>query len=148
MLLTRWQPFSEMSSLQRQLNRLFDDRLMSHWPDDDTLLLNPPVELSETDEAIHLKLEIPGMKSEDLDIQVTKDSVAISGERKQENKTEENGVTKTEFRYGRFQRVIPLGASVQNTDVTAEYKDGILTIVLPKTDEEKNKVVKVQIARE
>jgi HSP20 family protein len=85
------------------------------------------------------------MEAKDLDINVTKDSVSITGERKQESKTEEGGVTRTEFRYGKFQRVIPLPARVENTNVVAEYNNGILTLVLPKAEEEKNKVVKVNI---
>ena len=59
---------------------------------------------------------------------------------------EKNGNTRSEFRYGKFQRVIPLPTHVQNTDVTAEYKDGILNLILPKSEAEKNRVVKVNIA--
>ena len=69
----------------------------------------------------------------------------IAGERKSETKTEENGRTQTEFRYGKFSRVIPLPVKIQNTNVTAEYKDGILNLTLPKAEEEKNKVVKVNL---
>ncbi len=72
----------------------------------------------------------------------------IAGERKSETKTEENGRTQTEFRYGKFSRVIPLPVKIQNTNVTAEYKDGILNLTLPKAEEEKNKVVKVNLLEE
>ena len=72
-------------------------------------------------------------------------AVYVSGDRKSENKTEENGITKSEFRYGKFQRVIELPASIQNTNVSAEYKDGILNLTLPKTEQQKNKVVKVNL---
>jgi HSP20 family protein len=78
-------------------------------------------------------------------IQVTEKAVAISGERKSETKTEDKGRTRTEFHYGKFQRVIPLPVKIQNTDVKAEYKDGILNLILPKKEEEKNKVVKVNL---
>ena len=71
--------------------------------------------------------------------------VAISGERKSETKSEEKGITRSEFRYGKFQRVIPLPARIENTNVTAEYKDGILELTLPKSEAEKNKVVKVNL---
>ena len=60
-------------------------------------------------------------------------------------KTEDKGITRTEFHYGKFQLVIPLPVKVQNTNVTAEYKDGILNLTLPKKEEEKNKVVKVNL---
>ena len=69
----------------------------------------------------------------------------IAGKRKSETKSEENGKTRSEFRYGKFKRVIPLPARIQNTNVTADYKDGILNLTLPKSEEEKNKVVKVNL---
>ena len=146
MALVRYNPWQEMNSLQRQLNRLFDDALTpANWDDFGNLSKIPAAELTETDDALHLKLEVPGMEAKDLDIQVMADRIAISGERKEETKTEEKGRTRSEFRYGKFQRVIPLPARIQNTNVTAEYKDGILNLTLPKSEEEKNKVVKVNI---
>jgi len=71
--------------------------------------------------------------------------VTISGERKQESKTEDEGFMRSEFSYGRFERVIPLPTRIQNDRVTDEYKNGILTMVLPKAEEEKQKVVKVDL---
>ncbi len=146
MALVRYNPWREMSSLQRQLNRLFDDALTpTNWDDFGNLSKVPAAELTETDDALHLKLEVPGMEAKDLDIQVMADRVAIAGERKSETKSEDNGVTRSEFRYGKFSRVIPLPIRIQNTNVTAEYKDGILNLTLPKSEEEKNKVVKVNL---
>jgi HSP20 family protein len=146
MAIIRYNPWQEMNALQRQLNRLFDDALMpDSWGDFGNMAKVPAAELTETEEALHLKLEIPGMEAKDLDIQVTVDHVSISGERKSETKSEEKGVTRSEFRYGKFSRVIPLPARIQNTNVRAEYKDGILNLTLPKAEEEKNKVVKVNL---
>jgi len=146
MALVRWNPFQEIEALQRDMNELFDG-LTTRRINGDRVGFNfvPAAEMHETPEAIDLKLEVPGLKADDLDIQVTAEAVSISGERKSETKTEEGGVTRTEFRYGSFRRVIPLPARVQNTDVTAEYKDGILHLHLPKAEEEKNRVVKVNI---
>ena len=138
----RYNPWREMSSLQRQLNRLFDDALTpANWDDWGNFSKIPAAELTETDDAVHLKLEVPGMEASDLDVQVMADRVAISGERKSEIKEK----TRSEFRYGKFSRVIPLPVKIQNTNVTAEYKDGILNLTLPKAEEEKNKVVKVNL---
>ena len=142
MALVRYNPWQEMNHLQRQLNRLFDDALTTDsWGDFNNLAKIPAAELTETDEALHLKLEVPGMEAKDLDIQVMADRVAISGERKSEIKEK----TRSEFRYGKFSRVIPLPVKIQNTNVTADYKDGILNLTLPKAEEEKNKVVKVNL---
>ena len=157
MALVRYNPRIEMNSLQRQFNRLFDDALTpANWDDFNNLAKVPAAELTEKDDALHLKLEVPGMEAKDLDIQVMADRVAIAGERKSENKTEENGRTRlsegvsfrTEFRYGKFQRVIPLPVRIQNTNVIADYKDGILNLTLPKSEEEKNRVVKVNLLGE
>ena len=146
MAIIRYNPWQEINSVQRQLNRLFDDVLTpSHWDDFSNLSKVPAAELTETEDALRLKLEIPGIKASDLDIQVTVDHVSISGERKEETKSEDKGVTRSEFRYGKFSRVIPLPKKVQNTNVTADYKDGILNLTLPKSEEEKNKVVKVNL---
>ena len=146
MSLVRYNPWQEMSSLQRQLNRLFDDALIPEtWSDFSKVSKIPAAELTENDEALNLKLEVPGMEAKDLDIEVTVDRVSISGERKSETKSEENGRTRSEFRYGKFSRVIPLPKPIQNTNVTAEYKDGILNLTLPKAEEEKTKVVKVNL---
>ena len=145
MALVRYNPWQEMNSLQRQLNRIFDDALTpDNWGDFSNLSKVPAVELSETDDALHLKLEVPGMEAKDLDIQVMADRVAISGERKTEIKEK----TRSEFRYGKFSRVIPLPVRIQNTNVTADYKDGILNLTLPKSESEKNKVVKVNLSGE
>lgn len=145
MALVRYNPWNEVNSLQHQLSRLFDDALTpSNWDGFDNLARIPAAELTQTDEALHLKLEVPGMEAKDLDVQVMVDRVAISGERKSEV-TEK---TRSEFRYGKFSRVIPLPVKIQNTNVTVEYKDGILNLTLPKAEEEKNKVVRVNLLGE
>lgn len=144
MPLVRWEPFREIDTLQRQMNRLFDDlvpkEILSNQGD-----FLPAAELHETPDAFEIKLEVPGMKPDDLDIQVTAEAVSISGERRSKRTTEEKGVTRSEFRYGQFQRVIPLPNRIQNNNVEAEYKDGILHLTLPKVEEEQHKVVKVKV---
>lgn len=146
MALVRLNPWQEFNAMQRQINRLFDEETLP------TAFLNrglsrvPAAELKETEDAILLLLELPGIEPKDLDLQVTENAVYLSGERKSEAKSEDKGVIKSEFHYGKFQRVIPLPARIQNTNVTADYKDGILNLTLPKAEEEKNKVVKVNLA--
>lgn len=111
MALIRWQPFQEMTALQRDMNRLFDS--LAPMRDEDMMQMqqmsfSPAAEMEETENAINLKIEVPGMEAKDLDVQVTKEAVMISGERKSESKSEQNGMTRSEFRYGRFSRTIPL----------------------------------------
>ncbi|MBE9206418.1 Hsp20/alpha crystallin family protein [Nostoc sp. LEGE 06077] len=145
MTLVRWNPWQEMNTIQRQINSLFADEMLPSTLLEKSLAKVPAAELHETEEAIHLKLELPGIEAKDLDVQVTEKAVYISGERKSETKTEGKGVTKSEFHYGKFQRLIPLPTRIQNTNVTADYKDGILTLTLPKAEEEKKKVVKLNL---
>jgi HSP20 family protein len=147
MPLIRWEPFREIDSLQREMNHLFDSLSRPAVNGEKVgATFIPAAEMHESPEAIHLRLEVPGIEANDLDVQVTAEAVAISGERKEETKTEEKGVSRTEFRYGRFQRVIPLSTRIQNDKVQAEYKNGILSLTLPKAEEEKTKVVKVNIS--
>ncbi|MUG92756.1 Hsp20 family protein [Scytonema sp. UIC 10036] len=138
MTLIRYNPWKEINAIQR----LFEE---TRVPFEREFVKVPAAELTQTPDAVHLKLELPGMDAKDLDIQVTENTVSISGDRKSETKTEDKGITRTEFHYGKFQRVIPLPVKIQNTDVKAEYKDGILNLTLPKKEEEKNLVVKVNL---
>lgn len=139
----RWEPFREMESLQRRMNHLFEQ--MMPWENGDFAFM-PSVEIDETPDEIHLQLEVPGLEAKDLDIEVSENSVLIAGERKEESKTKEKGVVRSEFHYGKFERVIPLSTHVQNDKVKAEYKNGILALTLPKTEDEKHKVVKVEVS--
>ena len=144
MAIVRYNPWTEMNSLQRQLNRMFDDALTpASRADFGNFSKVPAAELTETDESLVLKLEVPGMNPADIDVEATAKSISISGERKSEATEETEGKTRTEFRYGSFQRVIPLPARIQNTEVKAEYKNGILHLTLPKAEAEKTKWLKL-----
>jgi len=134
MAITRYNPWAEMNTLQSQLDRLFDDFQPPTFR-------SPAAELTETEDALHLRLELPGIEAKDVDIEVTAEAVKVVAERKTEHKED----TRSEFYYGKYQRVIPLKTRIKNTNVTAEYKDGILNLTLPKSEEEKNKVVKVSL---
>lgn len=146
MTLIRFQPYREIETLQRQLNRLFDTEFNQLAGVGNTERWHTPAaELKETEDAILLSIEIPGMSAADLDVEVTAEAVSIKGERKSETKTEDKGMVRSEFRYGQFHRVIPLPTRVQNTQVEANYTNGILSLTLPKVEEAKNKVVKVNL---
>jgi HSP20 family protein len=138
----------ELETLQQEMNQLFDaltpnvdQRTVS--PKDTAFV--PAAELRETPEAIYLRVELPGMDAKALDVQVMAEAVSVSGTRKAESYSEKAGVVRSEFRYGTFQRVIPLPAQVQNDKVEADYTNGILSLTLPKVEAEKHKVVKVNL---
>jgi len=127
MVLIRWQPDQEIE-MQRQIDRIFDRIAGSRREPE--LTWQPAVELKNTEEYVILRAEIPGVSGKDLDIQVTREAVAIAGERRYDNKAQDKGLFRTEFRYGKFHRVIPLPVAVVNDQVKAEFKDGILTLTL------------------
>ncbi|MGV0026606.1 Hsp20/alpha crystallin family protein [Phormidesmis priestleyi] len=146
MTMMRWQPWQEMDSVRRQLDRMFDD----FAPLREAMKISEPtwtpaVELSSNDTEFVLRAQLPGIEAKDVDVQVGRNAIALSGEHKFENKTEENGYFRSEFRYGKFQRVIPLPAAVQNDQVTADFKDGVLTLTLPRIQAVKPSVVKVNL---
>ncbi len=145
MALIRWEPFREVESLQREMNRLFESLTSIEEGGHNAIAFMPAAEMHETPNTIELRLEIPGMEAKDIDIRVTEQAVAVTGERQSETKTEQSGMTRSEFRYGKFQRVIPLPARVQNDQVKADYKNGVLSLSLPKAEDEKNKVFKVDL---
>ncbi len=143
MVLVRFQPFSEMQNLRRQMDRMFDE--LAQVNTDLTQTWTPAIELQDTNESLILRAEIPGIEGKDLDVHVTREAVSIAGETRQERKTDERGYFRSEFRYGKFQRIIPLPVPIQNDKVQAEFKNGILTLTLPKVEEVKQKVVKINL---
>ncbi len=147
MALIRWEPLQEIDEIQREMNRLFD-RFQVPATRDNGFAFVPAAELQDTPEAFLLKLEVPGIKAEDLDIQVTGEAISISGERRSEHTSQDKGMTRTEFRYGRFRRVIPLSTRIQNDQVEATYDNGILNLRLPKAESEKTRVIKVNVLSE
>ena len=148
MALVRWQPFRELNTIRQQMDRLFED-LMPTEPDfllpGNGSIWKPAIEIQETEKDSILKAAIPGIKAKDLDIEVTQEEVAISGEYREEKQTEEKAFFRSEFHYGNFQRIVPLPVPIQNDRVKSEFKDGILTLTMPKLEDAPRKVVKVNI---
>lgn len=143
MSLIRWQPFQEIETLRRQMDQMFDELVGSERQS--ATSWKPAIELQDTEDNLVLRAEIPGVDGKDINVHVTREAVAISGEHRFEKKTEEKGFFRSEFRYGNFQRVIPLPVPVQNDQVKADFKDGILSLSLPKVSEARRTVVKLNL---
>lgn len=144
MALIRWQPFQEMETLHRQMDQMLDD--MTGLTRNHQMTWKPAIELQDTDDNVILRAEIPGIEGKDLDVRVTRDAVAITGEHRYEKKPQDKGFFRSEFRYGKFGRVIPLPVAVKNDQVQADFTNGILTLTLPKVESAKNRVVKLNLA--
>jgi HSP20 family protein len=144
--LAAWPGFGGLSTLRNEIDRLFD----ASWPElarTSGFLggTTPALDVFEDKENLVVKAELPGMKKEDIDVSLHDGSLSISGERKSEEKWQEAEVYRSERFFGRFQRVVPLPAAVDARKIKAEYKDGILTVTLPKSEEAKPKHIDVQI---
>ncbi len=145
-MLVRWQPFQEMEEVRRQFDRLFQDfasidqeSAKGGWV--------PASELRDDGDHLTLRISLPEIEAKDLDIQVTKDSLSIAGERRVERKEEsEKGYYWSEMSYGKFRRAFALPVAVESEKVKAEYNNGVLTLTLPKSPE--LKTFKVNIANE
>jgi HSP20 family protein len=144
MLMRYWQPFTEIETIREQLDKVFDQRAATR--DNSETAWMPALELVDAGDNFVLKAQLPGIDPKDIDVQVTREAISISGERRYENTDEKSGYVRSEFRYGKFHRVLPLPAPIQNDSVQAECKDGILMLTLPKVAEARNKVVKINLA--
>ena len=148
MTLVRWNrgldPFREMNSLHRDMNRLFDDNLRGWFAGREGLARwAPPVDVYEKDEEIVITAELPGMKQEDIDVQVHDGILCIRGEKKTETEVNEDSYHFVERAYGSFERSFTLPAKVTGENVKATYKDGVLKVHLPKAEEVKPKKVSI-----
>jgi HSP20 family protein len=104
----------------------------------------PAVEVADTKDAIIVKAQVPGIPKDNIQINVTDDAITLKGEMKEEEKKEEKNYTRREFRYGAFSRTMPLPAMVQADKATAQLKDGVLEITIPKSEKAKVKAVPIQ----
>jgi HSP20 family protein len=141
----RWEPFGDLVSLRDAMDRLFEESFVRPGH-----MLAPlaegslSVDMYETPEEIVVKAAVPGVKPEDIDISVTGDMLTIKGETKSEEKSEKAAYVCQEWHYGAFARSVALPSAVQAEKAEASFEHGVLTLKLPKMEEIKPKVIKVQ----
>jgi len=145
-MLTRWDPFRELYSLQNRMNRLFEEQYGGGREDSLTAgAFVPPVDIYEDEHSIQLKLEVPGIEEKDLDIKVENNTLTVSGERKFEKEEKEENFHRIERHYGSFTRSFTLPSTVNTEDINASYDNGVLNIRLAKRAEAKPKQIKVSV---
>jgi len=144
--LSSWPGFGRLSSLRDEIDRLFEAPL-GEWARPSRVLggWNPALDLHEDKDNFVATIELPGMKKEDIDVSLHDNCLSISGERKAEEKFEDAEVYRSERFFGRFQRTVTLPAPVAADKIKAQYKDGVLTVTLPKAEEAKPKQIDVQV---
>ena len=146
--LTRWDPFSELLGMGREMDRLFGSFLggtPAGMPAADGVWA-PAVDIQETKESFLVTAELPGMKQEDINITIVDNTLTLKGERRREKEVRDGDYTRIERAYGTFQRSLGLPSVVDAAKVRAKYKDGVLEIELPKKEEAKPKEIKVQVS--
>jgi HSP20 family protein len=145
-VLTPWANVERLTDLRDEIDRLFESplneltrtsNLLSGW--------TPALDVLEDKDNFTIKAELPGMKKEDIEVSLHDGSLSISGERKSETKHEEAEVYRAERFFGRFQRTVTLPVAVAVDKVKAQYKDGILTVTLAKTEQAKPKQIDVSV---
>ena len=145
-VLTRWDPFRELTTLQNRMSRLFAEQYGGGREDSLTAgAFVPPVDIYEDEHSIQLKLEVPGIEEKDLDVKVENNILTVSGERKFEKEEKEENFRRVERSYGSFSRSFTLPNMVNPEDVSADYSNGVLKIKLGKRAEAKPKQIKVNI---
>jgi HSP20 family protein len=144
MALMKWEPFEGLSALRREMDRLFEDfsagGSLRFWE----RAAEPAVEVSDTAEAVVVKVQVPGISKDDLQLTITESALTVKGETKEEEKKEDKHYHRREFRYGAFVRSIALPAPVQAEKATAQLKDGVLEVTMPKSAEAKVKQIPIQ----
>ena len=144
--LIRWQPMREMVTLRDAMDRLFDEAFTKPWgmTDGGRLAAAPSLDMFETESDVVIKATLPGIKAEDVEINVTGEMLTIKGETKEKSEHKEKAYHIREQRWGRFERSVPLPTTVLSDKAKAEFEDGILTITLPKAEEVKPKTITVK----
>jgi HSP20 family protein len=151
MTITRWDPFRELEDMNERLNRVFGRSALATAPAATTQGLfsfdwAPSVDIAETADAFEIKAELPDVKKEDVKVSVEDGELRISGERKRDKDEKGKKFHRIERSYGSFMRSFALPPNVDDTKLAAEYKDGVLNVRLPKTEQVKPKAIAVKVS--
>jgi HSP20 family protein len=144
-------PFSLLRQMTSELDRAFDDWPSFRWPSfraaavPDTVTWSPKIDVFEQHNRLVTRVDLPGMKKEDVSVEVTDGHLALSGERKRETEEKKDNFYRSEREYGSFYRAVPLPDGVKLEDVKATFADGVLEVSIPLPAQPEAKVRKVQI---
>jgi len=143
--IARWEPFRAVSTLQGQINRLFNENFDRRGEESSLTAWAPAVDIYETEHELVVKADLPEVDPKYLDIRVENNILTIRGERKFEKKVNEDNYLRVERSYGSFSRSFTLANTVNAEAIKAEYQNGVLTLTIPKREEAKPKQIKVNV---
>lgn len=147
MTLVRWNPLKEVPVLQNRINRLFEDFFPETFIEGTKNMVgvwNPVVDIYDTQDTTVIKADLPGMKKEDITISIEGDVLTLTGERSHDDEVKKENYYRRERAYGMFKREFTLPSTVDHEKITADFKDGVLKIEVPKPEEKKPKTITVQ----
>jgi len=151
MAIERWRPFRDLWSIQDEINRIFEDffgrvpeRRLAETPGE-IAQWTPDLDLAETDNEYIVKADLPGLKQDQIKISLRDNLLTVKGERKSEKEEKGKNYHRIERSFGAFARTITLPGKVQGDKVKASYKDGVLEITLPKSEESKSKEISIEV---
>jgi HSP20 family protein len=145
-MLTPWREFGRLSGLSDEIDRLFDTPLAGLAGNGQTLTTwTPALDVYEEKDDFVVEVELPGMKKEEISLSFQDGTLRISGERKSDSKREDKALYRSERFHGKFERVVTLSTAIAADKVKAQYKDGVLTVTLPKAEEAKPKQIQVAV---
>jgi HSP20 family protein len=147
MNLVRWNPINEFSSLQSQMNRFFQEALgNSPFESSRTTNWTPVADICETDESLFVKVELPGVDPKMVDVRLENNILTIRGQREFDQGNEKTSYHRIERTYGMFSRAFALPVSVDPDNIRAEFKNGLLTVTLPKSERARPKRIEIAAA--
>ncbi|MBI4640347.1 MAG: Hsp20/alpha crystallin family protein [Candidatus Tectomicrobia bacterium] len=146
MTLVSWKPFGELSTLRREMDRLFE-RILGESPGLEISAGSwiPRLDMSETKDNVTIKAELPGLEIKDLDVSISGDTLIIKGEKKEEKEEKDEHYHLVERYHGTFSRMVRIPAPVASEKIKATFKNGVLTITIPKTEEARRKAISVTV---
>lgn len=142
--LVRWTPFRDLMNIQEEMNRLFEDFFHRPSQAGNGGTWAPVMDISESDSTITVKMDLPGVTKDDVNIQIVGDTLQVKGEKRQEKDVREENYHRIERTYGSFFRSVELPTRVVAEKITAKFKDGVLTIELPKAEEVKPHAIEIK----
>jgi HSP20 family protein len=146
MTIVRWEPFRELSTLQNEMNRLFNTVFDAPSPANGGSTLRrwmPAMDLVETDDHFVLRADLPGMSQDDVKIEFEDGTLTVSGERKAEHESKNEGYYRVERAFGSFSRSLTLPQGIDPEAVTANFENGVLEIRVPKPEERKPRRIEI-----
>jgi HSP20 family protein len=145
MTVVKWEPFRDLMAMQDRMTRLIDETLSRIWKEEVTRgVWSPPVDILERESEVVLKIDLPEVSQNEIDIRVEENTLIIQGERRFIKDTPDENYIQIERPYGTFRRTFSIPRTIDHEGIKASYKDGVLRVILPRKSETQPKQIVVE----